>query len=197
MCLGHSSKIPAVRVMTALSAQASRQTSPVHNLLAFRAGACYRKKPVFSSYSLWFVTGALAFPVCKPGEVGFSFLWLRHWRASNGVVRTRGTARVLSVAQPARVKDFRQDQKTKKQRVRHCFFAFFVSKMARISSFCSHPVTVSEAPLPIRVDTVERYCPTVQPLMLLAAREELGTRLLRGVLLVAVAIFDPADVPNI
>lgn len=69
--------------------------------------------------------------------------------------------------------------------------------MARISSFCSHPVTVSEAPLPIRVDTVERYCPTVQPLMLLAAREELGTRLLRGVLVVAVAIFDPADVPNI
>lgn len=47
MCLGHSSKIPAVRVMTDLSAQASRQTFPVHNFLAFRAGACYREKPVF------------------------------------------------------------------------------------------------------------------------------------------------------
>lgn len=125
MCLGHSSKIPAVRVMTDLSAQASGQTFPVHNLLAFRAGACYREKPVFSSYSLWFVTGALAFPVCRPGEAGFSFLWLRHWRASNGVVRTRGTARVLSAAQTALVKDFRQDQTTKKQRVKHCFFAFF------------------------------------------------------------------------
>jgi hypothetical protein len=49
----------------------------------------------------------------------------------------------------------------------------------------------------MRVETVERYCPTVQPLMLLAASDELDTRLLSGVLLVAVAIFDPADGPNI
>lgn len=47
MCLGHSSKLPAVRVMTDLSAQASRQTFPVHNLLVFRAGACYRKGAIF------------------------------------------------------------------------------------------------------------------------------------------------------
>jgi hypothetical protein len=49
----------------------------------------------------------------------------------------------------------------------------------------------------MRVETVERYCPTVQPLMLLAASEERDTRLLRGVLLVAAAIFEPADGPNI
>ena len=197
MCLGHSSKGPVLWVMTDLSTQAPGQTFPVRNLLAFRAEAGYRERAIFFPYSLWFVTGALAFPVCKPGEAGFSFLWLRHWRASNGVARTRGTARVLSAVQPARVQGFRQDQKTQKCRVNHCFFAVFVSKMAQLFHFCSHPVTVSDAPLPMRVETVERYCPTVQPLMLLAASDELDTRLLSGVLLVAVAIFDPAEVPNI
>ncbi len=72
-----------------------------------------------------------------------------------------------------------------------------MSKIAQLFRVCSHPVTVSDAPLPMRVETVERYCPTVQPLMLLAASEEPDTRLLRGVLLVAAAIFEPADGPNI
>lgn len=197
MCLGHSSKVPVLWVMTDLSAQASGQTFPVRNLLAFRAEAGYRERAIFFPYSLWFVTGALAFPVCKPGEAGFSFLWLRHWWASNGVARTRNQPRVRSAAQPARVHVFRQDQKVKKWRVRHCFFTDFVSKIAQLFRFCSHPVTVSDAPLPMRVETVERYCPTVQPLMLLAASEERDTRLLRGVLLVAAAIFEPADGPNI
>lgn len=72
-----------------------------------------------------------------------------------------------------------------------------MSKIAQIFGFYRHPVTTSDAPLPMREETVERYCPTVQPLMLLAASDELDTRLLNGVLLVAVAIFEPADVPNI
>lgn len=92
---------------------------------------------------------------------------------------------------------FQTRSKSEKTCVTHCFFIEFVSKIAQIFSFYRHPATVSDAPLPIRDETVERYCPTVQPLMLLAARDELDTRLLSGVLLVAVAIFDPADVPNI